>query len=561
MLSFLRGPVCGTDNCPSRLWRIIAGRRTCQYGHVMEGDIEVNNDDDDYAAGGIVTRRLNLTTNATGTFQSSLNASQQLASKYRVKDKRIYGYDANILFLKSFQYILKKQCGWLIRKQGFSDNFSQVVKLLWTKYLKKVNDNDKNIIDEGINSFSNPVSFRKNGRGKHLQSLNIHISTSLAFLYIASMHIGIPVYASDFITWIGISELPYYKSYSLLPKQWVEGLPNFYLGLLEGGAPPHEGQFYRVLIKLAYRIELNGFLDTHFYFEGLLLKLIMSFSLPPSVFLIAVEMIKSLDIADNFILPELRSANFLGYHVIPEVRTLSYFIVALRWILLSNIDDAFPDTYLMALLNDVKIESESEYTIENRISKLIYNKETNNVFTWDDKQSLEYLNWVEKKFLPNQKAVVDRENNIDKKIARRKLMELFPLTEKVQTKKPWSNLEKSNEITSDQIATNSENGNFENDVSNDINMEMNSKTHLQDNKVSFINELQEKFISLRNSLEFPPYQGTEQSAALPSRIQLINKLEDKIIEKLVTDFALSKVQLEASVKQVEKFCIKRLTKT
>ena len=75
MSTYIRGPVCGVSNCPSRLWRIIDGRRTCQYGHVMEGDVEFNNEEDEVNAG-VVTRRLNLTTSATGNFQSSLSGSR-----------------------------------------------------------------------------------------------------------------------------------------------------------------------------------------------------------------------------------------------------------------------------------------------------------------------------------------------------------------------------------------------------------------------------------------------------------------------------------------------------
>lgn len=91
MSTFIRGPICGTDNCPSRLWRIIDGRRTCQYGHVMEGDVEFNDDEDDLngLGAGVITRRLNLTTNATGSFQSSqLTNSQLLQQQQRQSHKK-----------------------------------------------------------------------------------------------------------------------------------------------------------------------------------------------------------------------------------------------------------------------------------------------------------------------------------------------------------------------------------------------------------------------------------------------------------------------------------------
>ena len=139
MSTYIKGPICGVDNCRSRLWRIIDGRRTCQYGHVMEGDVEFNDDEDDVNAMGVVTRRLNLTTNATGNFQSSLSLSQsQRSTLGSNKTEKIYGKDGRLLFIKCFQYILRKQTEWLIEKENFPNSYSDLVKLIWTMHLKHI---------------------------------------------------------------------------------------------------------------------------------------------------------------------------------------------------------------------------------------------------------------------------------------------------------------------------------------------------------------------------------------------------------------------------------------
>ena len=58
----------------------------------MEGDVEFNDDEDDLngLGAGVITRRLNLTTNATGSFQSSqLTNSQLLQQQQGQSHKKI----------------------------------------------------------------------------------------------------------------------------------------------------------------------------------------------------------------------------------------------------------------------------------------------------------------------------------------------------------------------------------------------------------------------------------------------------------------------------------------
>ena len=112
----------------------------------MEGDVEFNDDEDDLngLGAGVITRRLNLTTNATGSFQSSqLTNSQLLQQQQRQshkKFKKLIGHEAKLLFLKSFQFILKRQIRWLITEMRFPKEFEHVAKIIWLKILKTIND-------------------------------------------------------------------------------------------------------------------------------------------------------------------------------------------------------------------------------------------------------------------------------------------------------------------------------------------------------------------------------------------------------------------------------------
>ena len=518
MSTYIRGPICGTDNCPSRLWRIIAGRRTCHYGHVMEGDVEYNNEDDDTTGGGVVTRRLNLTTNATGNFQSSMSNSQMLNSQRVEKDKKLYGYEANLLFLKSYQYIIKKQCSWLIQEKNFPEDFKKIVKIIWMKYLKSVsttavrNDNIFSAEEEEYDTDFNSK------RKRNDKKLGLHMSSTVAFLYMASMHCGIPVYMCDYIEWICNANLPYFKSNELLPKHWKQRLPNHYLGILEGGCPPHDAQLYKRVVNLSYRIGFSLDFDARFFYEGLLLKLVLSSLLPPEFYLYSVRLIELIDSKEQFSLYEDESHHFKKFYLCSEVRTIAHFVLCLRWVLICDVNNRYPIKWLDAYIGNSETDELSSIGIDKKLAKLAYDSNSRDVLDWTKKDSLEYLKWIETKFLPTLGRDINNEPslNIDKRIAKRQLYKLLS-TEFEPTK--------------------------------------NSNTGIQ---ISYIEEFEKKYKDIDNSTEIDPMIEDKDYDTLEARIKKIRILEEKVINKTSLDFSISKDQLVCCIKNVELHCDKQL---
>ncbi|EDO16351.1 hypothetical protein Kpol_1059p42 [Vanderwaltozyma polyspora DSM 70294] len=510
MSTFIRGPICGTDNCPSRLWRIIDGRRTCQYGHVMEGDVEYNDDDD--VGGGAITRRLNLTTNATGNFQSSFNASQMMASQKIEKDKKIYGYEANLLFLKAFQYILRRQCKWLIQEKGFPEYFKKVVKIIWVKYVLYISENDEgndHTFSDDERDKVNRYRYSKKSR----KPLGLHMTSTLAILYIATVHCGLPIFMCDYLNWICSSNLPYFKSSMLLPKVWREKLPNYYIGIFDGGSPPSDGKVYQKVANLCNTIKFSAHFNSKFMYPQLLLKLVIENSLPPEFYLITVQLIGEIDSMEYMVLTEDNSKEYKKFHQSAEIRTISYFLLTLRWILFANLGEKCSIEWINGYLKKIEAFEKSAVTNERNISNIMRDDKNRDVFNWDSKDSIHYLDWVEKKFLPTQSYPVDDDPSlgIDLRIARRQLYKLLPL-----------NIEGT---LSDREIT-----------------------------IPYTEELQQKYIQVRNNIEASLTDDLIKENG-NSREYSILQLEESILSNISIDFGISKEQLKGSIEKVQASCM------
>lgn len=192
MARYQRGQVCGVDNCPSRLWKRIDGRNVCQYGHINEFDIEL--DDEDQAlealgngAGGDFSRRLRNVAGLTVS-QAARDKVTRLGDDRTIRRK--YGEDFRKLQSRCFQIILAKNTRYIIEQlkleDDIRDEYVAVVKMLWAK-----------LLGESVARKLETVT--KHHDIAHLNVLN----------YLAILQMELPVYLRDFIA------LTYGKKYSL----------------------------------------------------------------------------------------------------------------------------------------------------------------------------------------------------------------------------------------------------------------------------------------------------------------------------------------------------------
>lgn len=495
MSTYIKGPICGVANCPSRLWRIIDGRRTCQYGHVMDGDVEFNNEDDDIANSGVITRRLNLTTNATGSFQSSFNLSQSQHLHNSDRSKKVYGYEAHVLFLKAFQYILKRQVDFLVQHLDFPNEFEIVVKIIWGMYLKLLSEQD--------DGNSNELESTVRGHFK-LNSL-----ASLAMMYMASVHMGLPVYIRDFIRWLSSAKVSFFNATELLPETWREKLPNYYLALLEGGKVPHDGQLFQKISQLCSMTDFTARLNCQLTYEPLIFKLVTHMVLPPEFYMFTLELIQTMDEDENFRLSGNYKRKFRKYYLWAELRVVAYFVLTVRWVLLCDLK-SYPLPWIQAVMKFPRELESSEETKDVHAAYLSAQADTKDITEWDTTRTSAYLEWVEKRLLPMQKNEMN--TKIDHKIAMRKLHKIFPMDSETYRLEPGNR------------------------------------------SPSYIEELQEKYNYFHTSVENSCANPNSFQEDPNERILCIHKLEQTLIHQLSLEYGCSIEQLRVTIDHVENNC-------
>lgn len=506
MSTYIRGPICGVSNCPSRLWRIIDGRRTCQYGHVMEGDVEFNDEDEDAGNAGVVTRRLNLTTNATGNFQSSFGSSQLQNSQLQQGSKKVYGNEARLLFLKALQFTIKRQCVWLINVQKFPKEFDRLVKILWMNVLKFLDQSDEMGEEDTLASSEDPIihpGLTQNKKNKKRQHLSL-VST-LAILYMAAVHMGVPLYTCDLVKWALTGKLLYFKASEKLPESWKAQLPNYYLGVLEGGKGPHEGQIFIQIANLCGKINFSTLFNNKIMYESMLVKLLMMATLPPEFFSFTLELINATLKETDF---ELNSSEKPQCWV--ELKIISYFLVAVQWLLIYD-NEKYPFTWISLLSQRQEGAELSQDTVDRQIQKFASSTAGQDTFDWTDEKTALYLEWVENAFLPMQTN--EEKLKIDQRIAKRKLYKLFPLGSETYT------------------------------------------TTMQGGRHStFIEELQERYVFLQSN-----YESSDNSEySEDDRLLAINTFVTRLQDEIAIEYAVSTEQLKIALKHISQRCLMQL---
>ena len=155
---------------------------------------------------------------------------------------------------------------------------------------------------------------------------------------------------------------------------------------------------------------------------------------------------------------------------------------------------------------------------------------SNDYFQWSDDETLQFLNWMEKQFLPTQTRSLHDESDsndmtIDQKIARRKLYKIFPLDP---------------------------------DTNHDSDEAVDSKHQL-----TFIEDLQEKYAKQQsflnnNNNNRTVHFTTRQDIHLPTRKEAVNSLMTQIASQLSVDFAISEQQLKDCIYRLKKACIHKM---
>lgn len=229
--TWLRGPLCGVDNCRSRLYRLSAGRKFCQFGHVMEGNFEFDDDDGDQY---LQTRRLNILLTDTGFGASTARAADRSQSTQAAR--RLYGRLGKIHLLRCLQYVLKRVTPKVVvllypdHKGVTADKFTldvlNATKLFWARCVNKSLD------------------------GRTLRLADLYALIYLAIRLLQTY----PVYVEDMLALLLQNKVPYISALKMLPPHLLLLLSPATVSQLTNSAMPVNDAFYNSLGKLALMV-------------------------------------------------------------------------------------------------------------------------------------------------------------------------------------------------------------------------------------------------------------------------------------------------------------------
>ncbi|GAW25113.1 putative forms a complex with the other RRN protein RRN6 and RRN11 [Rosellinia necatrix] len=100
------------DECGARQWFAQDALRYCRNGHQLEGFVSHEGDEDAFGTQGRVSRK-----------------KKEARRKIAVK---LSGDEGRELYLEVVQLVLIRQVRWLVDVQGFPDDFTQLVRALWS---------------------------------------------------------------------------------------------------------------------------------------------------------------------------------------------------------------------------------------------------------------------------------------------------------------------------------------------------------------------------------------------------------------------------------------------
>lgn len=397
---WFKGPICGTDNCKSRLYRNRDGLTICQYGHVLEGAVEYNDDQDQQP---VQTRRLNVVSvDERGNFASQ--SSQRIGKKRKLE--LLTGSEALPIFYRCLQIIMKAQLDAVVEiyfSDGVRPHLTSIVKSYWSRALNhyyKIGEDDGN---------DKPVSKLK----RSLDVLDL-----ICIIYMASLELhAYPFYLDDVVECITLDKIPYFKTYHLLPLHELKKLHGTYHGRLQGYQAPTEGQILRrisYLCPIVLQHDLS--IPSSYYFPFIYHTLAHTLLLPntPYLFMLIFHFLNVYKKLTFEIPIKSQSATKLT-ECFPEV----YLILVIIYIVNLHFEYGQPSFQPTVWINRVKAYN-LEYQYNNEITD-------DTLLNWSIEKTERYTNWVYNHLLPDKYKIGDGSEESDLSVMEKRLFQIFPL--------------------------------------------------------------------------------------------------------------------------------------
>ncbi|KAH8155266.1 uncharacterized protein LAJ45_00275 [Morchella importuna] len=337
---------CGVDNCKQTLFYLDDGQWFCKNGHLREGELEIEAEDEGFGPQGDRAARKN----------------QEKEKVQRVLRGR-RGFE---LFLQCYQLILQKQVHWLINKKGFPVELEIMVRDLWALQLKNTSatipgisdaapsQEDGPDIEGSINGWSSTTGWSSQSEYLYTSdeesqaSTNITLNTrnknrrrrkipkasdsprliaSVGLCYLGLMLLRVVVSLGDMHRWIGEEKLIYLRAIDHIPAEMRSRLDLHYIYSLDPKSKPKQGLLYHTVQELVVMYQTSfGMSFPPIDTTLMVFRYIKDLGFPLEVYLAVKRLsdLMSLTFVWNGLLPAKRVSAW------PEAQLMALIIIATK---------------------------------------------------------------------------------------------------------------------------------------------------------------------------------------------------------------------------------------
>ncbi|QPG77246.1 hypothetical protein FOA43_004653 [Brettanomyces nanus] len=396
-VGYRRGPVCGVDNCPSKLWRLIDGRNVCQYGHVNEDAIELNDEDENIASAASqgFTRRLN---NVSGLTKSQARHKRVEMLKLGQTNSLLYGKQLNLMLVRAMQVILCKQIKCLAEHYNIQgDTFVKVAKRYWCLLLAHM----------------------YHGKKSPGEKMSLVFNDLFMVCYLALLQVNAPVYMMDLLNLATLERIPFMKAENSVPPSISRRIPLTSFPLLKGSLISKRSYYN---LKGWNRILDSPVTLTNYKLNylPLLVRLVLKLYLPLEIVTLVKNIIVVLDVKLTLQPGELH----------PELKLVGLIIVMTKLYFHSSAKTRYNNWVALYYADISKLDTDLDPARVE--AKLQNHSSPEELVQWDSDEIEQAAKLFYRYYLPpirNENIANHKKHSTTKKVIVQRLNAIFPIEE------------------------------------------------------------------------------------------------------------------------------------
>ncbi|KAI9816205.1 MAG: Pol I core factor CF [Pycnora praestabilis] len=254
------------------------------------------------------------------------------------KVSRVYsGRKAFELFLQAYQYVLWKQCHWLINNRGLPAELETVVRDLWaTRYqsLKSMmeysSDNDSNpTVFSSTSEVESDTTMKEEKSSKETSASKdvLRMVDTLALCYMGMLLLRLPVSVGEVHRWATGEEILFFRAVRFIPREMRNRLPGHYLGALDTRSVLKPDVLQKAVLELILKYNREyGMTFPALNHQLLLFRYIEELAMPLELYPAVTRLSNLLDIRFKF----GSSENRHRITSLPEAELISFVIIAAK---------------------------------------------------------------------------------------------------------------------------------------------------------------------------------------------------------------------------------------